>query len=177
VKVLVGASAALLVLGRDIALFDHVRRIVIKHEIAKNVGGHYQQMESRLGEEVVETWGVVELAWKHVTEGFVRAEGQNTALHEFAHAFDDADGKLDALMSHRHYERWRTLLHKLPIHHRFDGEFIHTEYIGDAEGPELFASATELFFERPHKLRDLDRELFDALVEIYAIDPRQLTTP
>lgn len=56
VRVLVAASAALLVLGRDIALYDHVRRIVIRDEVAYNVGGHYQQGESRLGDEVVERW-------------------------------------------------------------------------------------------------------------------------
>lgn len=89
---------------------------------------------------------------------------------------DDADGKLDALVAHEHYERWKVLLHRMPLHRQVEGDLIRTEIIGDAEGPELFASATELFFERPHKLFDLDRDLFEALSDIYGIDPRQLAS-
>lgn len=176
-RVIVAASAALLVLARDISLFDHVRRVVIKPAVAESVGGHYVQMEATLGGKTVETWAVVELGWNAIEASLVRAEGQHTLFHEFAHAFDDADGKLDALRSHQHYERWRTLLHELPLHRRIDGDHIYTEVIGDVAGPELFASATELFFECPKKLFDLDASLFTTLVEIYGFDPRQLTTP
>ena len=176
VRVVVAAGAGLLVLCRDIAMFDHVQRVIVKPVVAENVGGHYQQMQTTLGDEVIDTFSVIELGWSAIEASLANPrDGQNTLLHEFAHAFDDADGKLDALMAHPHYERWRVLLHQLPLSHRIEGNFIYTEVIGDVNGPELFASATELFFECPKKLFDLDGSLFTTLVEIYGFDPRQVS--
>lgn len=177
-RVLVAASAALLVLGRDIAMFDHVRRIVIypdtSFDAGRHVGGAYQAMESTLGGEVIEHWGEVELAWTQVESAFDHLEGQNTAVHELAHAFDHSDGKLDALVSHQHYDRWRAKLRTLPLRTRVEGFTAITEVIGDVDGPELFSSTTELFFECPRKLHRIDSDLFDAMCEIYKLDPRTL---
>lgn len=175
VRVIVATSAAVLVIGRDIAQFDHVREIRIHHEIDPRVGGLYQVIHTKLGDEIIDTHGIVELGWRAVREGLVRPEGQHTAFHEFAHAFDHADGELDALMSHQHFARWSALLQSLPLHQRREGNRVFTEVIGDAAGPELFSSASELFFECPRRLYKLDAGLFDALVEIYAFDPRTLT--
>ena len=177
-RVLVAASAALLVLGRDIAVFDHVRRIVIYSDVlvedGRRVGGQYQAMASTLGGEVIESWGEVELAWTQVESAFDGLDGQNTAIHELAHAFDHADGKLDALVSHQHSDRWRAKLHQLPLSTRVEGLMAITEVIGDVDGPELFSSATELFFECPRKLHRIDSDLFDTMREIYGLDPREL---
>ena len=175
VRVIVSTSAAILVLGRDIAQFDHVREIHIRHEISPRIGGLYQPVNTMLGDEVIGSHGIVELGWKAVTAGLVRPEGQHVAFHELAHAYDHADGELDALMKHEHFERWSALLRDLPLHRERRGDQIYTEVIGDTEGPELFASASELFFECPRRLNKLDAALFDALVEIYALDPRTLT--
>jgi Mlc titration factor MtfA (ptsG expression regulator) len=177
-KVLVAVSAALLVLGRDIAMFDHVTRVVIHPDIlvvgGAQAGGQYQAMRSMVGDEVVETWGEVEIAWTQIESAFATPEGQNTALHELAHAFDHADGKLDALISHEHYDRWRAKLHQLPLGRRIEGWTEITEVIADVDGPELFASATELFFECPRKLHRIDGALFEAMCGIYGLDPRTL---
>ena len=175
VRVIVATSAAILVLGRDISQFDHVREIHIRHEIAPNVGGLYQPVHTMLGDEVVERYGIVELGWKAVSDGLVRPEGQHVAFHELAHAYDDADGEVDALVKHEHFERWSARLRDLELHSERRGNMLYIERVGNTEGPELFASASELFFECPRRLHKLDAALFDALVEIYALDPRTLT--
>lgn len=180
VKVLVSASAALLALGGDIAMFDHVERVVIREAVvvedSGHVGGRYEATRMMIGDRVVDHSGVVELSWSAVIGGLARADGQHTAIHEFAHAFDHADGRLDALVAHPSFDRWRAALHELPLGRRILGSYLATEVIGDVDGPELFASATELFFECPHRLRSIDSELFDVLCAMYAIDPRTFAT-
>nr|MBA3499066.1 zinc-dependent peptidase [Deltaproteobacteria bacterium] len=76
-RVIVATCASLLVIGRDIAAFDHVRQIILRPEVGKSVGGFYQQMQSTLNDEVVDTWAVVELGWTAVAAGLVRPEGQH----------------------------------------------------------------------------------------------------
>jgi Mlc titration factor MtfA (ptsG expression regulator) len=44
--------------------------------------------------------------------------------------------------------------------------------VADVDGPELFAVASELFFERPMTLMRIDPELFYELQNIYKIDTR-----
>ncbi len=177
-KVLVAASAALIALGRDIAIFDHVTRVVIRPDIhvedGKRVGGQYFAKAAMIGDEVDEHWGEVEIAWSQLEAAFRQLEGQNTAVHELAHALDHSDGRLDALQAHPRYDRWRDTLRELTLSKRVVGNYEYIERIGDVEGPELFASATELFFECPRRLHRLDPSLFDALAEIYGIDPRTL---
>jgi Mlc titration factor MtfA (ptsG expression regulator) len=177
VRALVGASAALLVLGRDIALFDHVTRVMIRPDVILEdngrTGGLYHAKQRAFEDgEVLETWGEVEIAWTQLASAFLQLEGQNTSLHELAHAVDHADGKLDALMAHEHYDRWRSKLRDLALSKRREGWTEITEVIGDVEGPELFAAATELYFECPRRLHRIDAALFEAMYEVYGVDPR-----
>jgi Mlc titration factor MtfA (ptsG expression regulator) len=177
-RVLVAASAALLALGLDISIFDHVRRIAIRPDIVVEergkVGGFYQPMANVTveGDQVIETWGDVELSWPQLDLAFRKLEGANTPIHELAHAFDHADGKLDSLMAHAHYDRWRARLHGLVLDKTRVGDYQLTETVADVEGPELFAVATELFFEAPRRLHKIDAELYEALYQIYGIDMR-----
>jgi MtfA peptidase len=174
-RVIVAATACLLVLGRDIALFDHVRRVIIRPRLADDVGGLYQRVDMMLVDEVLDRPCLIVLGRNAIVRGLEHEEGENTIMHEFAHALDDADGRTDALQDHEHYEKWSAFLHEFPLHHRVVGDYIVTSVVGDARGPELFASATELFFECPRKLRRFDADLFDELCTIYSIDPRSLT--
>jgi Mlc titration factor MtfA (ptsG expression regulator) len=177
-KVLVAGCAALVALGTDIAIFDHVTRVMIRpksfHSEGRHAGGLYQPFKETLGGRVVGVSGEVELAWTQVAGAFGKLEGQNTTLHELAHAFDHRDGELDALVAHPSFERWKSKLRDLPLDRRRDGWWQITQVIGDVEGPELFAHATELFFECPRRLHAIDAALFDALRAIYSLDPREL---
>lgn len=173
---IVATTAAVLVIGREISQFDHVQEIrIFATDPVPDVGGRYLGERGMVGDQIVSVSGVVELGWDSVVYGLVRPEGQHTAYHELAHAFDHADGVFDALRSHEHFDRWVARLHKLPLHSQpIAGNRIRTELIGDAQGAELFAVASELFFECPRKLHKLDAALFDALVEIYGLDPRSI---
>ena len=92
-----------------------------------------------------------------------RPDGMHVGIHELAHALDHGLGER-LLAQHERCDAWRHRLRDMPLH----GGMV----IADVEGPELFAVASELFFERPMTLMRIDPELFFELVSIYKIDPR-----
>lgn len=165
VRVHVAATAALLVLGLDISLFDHVQRIEMREaryvdEQGNIAEGHYEYATPDSGPV-----GILTLAWKGMLDGAARPDGAHVGIHELAHALDHGLGER-LLAQHERCEVWRHALRDMPLH----GGLI----IADVDGPELFAVASELFFERPMTLMRIDPALFFELVDIYKIDTRSL---
>jgi Mlc titration factor MtfA (ptsG expression regulator) len=166
VRVHVAATAALLVVGLEIALFDHVQRIEMREaryfDDHGNVAeGHYEYATRDTG-----PIGILHLAWHGMLDGAARADGMHVGIHELAHALDHGLGE-QLLAQHDRCESWRHALRDMPLH----GGHV----IADVDGPELFAVASELFFERPMTLMRIDPELFFELVGIYKLDPRNFT--
>jgi len=165
VRVHVSATAALLVAGLDIGLFAHVRRIEMCEaryldEHGNIAEGHYVYATPASGPV-----GVLHLAWRSVLDGHARPDGAHVGIHELAHALDHALGER-LLQQHERCDAWRQSLSGMPL----SGGLV----VADVEGPELFAVASELFFERPMTLMRIDPALFFALVDIYQLDPREL---
>ena len=165
VRVHVSATAALLVLGLDIALFDHVRRIEMREahyfdEHGNVAEGHYEYATPPSGPV-----GILTLAWNGVLAGAARPDGAHVGIHELAHALDHGLGE-KLLAQHERCDVWRDALRDMPLH--------AGAVIADVEGPELFAVASELFFERPMTLMRIDPALFFELHTIYKVDPRAL---
>jgi hypothetical protein len=163
VRVHVAATAALLVNGLDIKLFDHVRRIEMREaryldEHGRLAEGHYAYATHASGPV-----GVIHLAWRSVLDGHARPDGAHVGIHELAHALDHGLGH-QLLAQHERCEHWRHSLRDLPLY----GGMV----VADVDGPELFAVASELFFERPMTLMRIDPELFYGLHGIYKIDTR-----
>jgi MtfA peptidase len=171
-RVLISASAALLVLGLDIACLDHVSRVEVCAAAVAEPDGSRRAGQYRHGNPGGVPLGVVELCWDEVVHGLTHDDGRNVVLHELAHAFDHGDGLLDALADHPRYTAWQTALRSLPLARSVHGDLHITTVVADVEGPELFAVATELFFERPERLRRIDAELFDTMLALYQLDPR-----
>ena len=167
-RVLVAATAALLVLELDIALFDHVVRVELRpSEYAADgsiAAGHYAWREG-------EPSGVVQLSWRHVIDGLALPDGMHVGIHELAHALDHGlGGKL--LVDHERCDHWRRSLDEFPLRREREGRFMVTHVVPDVAGPELFAVASELFFERPMTVLRIDPVLFEELQRIYRLDPR-----
>lgn len=163
VRVHVSATAALLVIGLEISLFDHVRRIEMREaryldEHGNIAEGHYEYATPDSGPV-----GILTLAWRGILDGHARPDGAHVGIHELAHALDHRLGE-QLLADQERREVWRHALQNMPLH----GGLV----IADVEGPELFAVASELFFERPMTLMRIDPALFFALVDIYKVDPR-----
>ncbi|MEL6445279.1 MAG: zinc-dependent peptidase [Bacteroidota bacterium] len=122
---------------------------------------------------MVHAQGPVLLAAPSVRDGWARPDGQNVVLHELAHLFDfddtDADG-LPSLLDPGSRDAWITLMHR-EMRAAERGRSMLGRYASTAPA-ELFAVATEVFFERPVVFSQRHPELFDALAAFYALDPR-----
>ncbi len=163
VRVHVAATAALLVVELRITLFDHVRRIEMREaryfdDHGNIAEGHYEYATPESG-----PIGILHLAWHGMLDGVAHADGMHVGIHELAHALDHGLGE-HLLAQHDRCDAWRHRLRGMPLH--------RGHVVADVEGPELFAVASELFFERPMTLMRIDPELFFELVSIYKIDPR-----
>ncbi len=127
-----------------------------------------------------ESWssGSVVIAWENALNGALNEDdGQNVVLHEFAHQLDQADGLADGapiLNSPGDYKDWARVLG-----HDFEKLVAETEAgkrelidsYGATNPAEFFAVATETFFEKPRRLREKHRALYDELSQYYGLDP------
>ncbi len=111
-----------------------------------------------------------------ILEGFhYRRDGIHTALHEFVHLFDAADGAYDGVpptIDQRDIEPWRELMHREMERIR-EGRSALDPYAATGE-EEFFAVAGEYFFENPEFLHREHAELYQMLVRIFRQDTLQL---
>ena len=105
--------------------------------------------------------------WQHP------GSGHNVVLHELAHLFDFDDSYAEgipSLMDPSSADAWRQLVRREMRRARL-GRSLLRRYA--ATNPaELFAVAVENFFDRPERLQERHRHLFDALVAFFNLDPR-----
>ena len=94
---------------------------------------------------------------------------KNTAIHEFVHLIDKADGSIDgipALLLEKQYTiPWIDLIQK-KIEEIYDGKSDINPY-GATNKTEFFAVISEYFFERPKLLKQKHPELYTLLEEIF----------
>lgn len=130
-----------------------------------------------------ESWsrGLVVLAWDEVARDVrVRGSGHNVVLHELSHQLDAEDGDVDGvplLGSRRAYARFVAVLdaERAWLEGRLArGLSVDIDAYGAQSPAELFAVATEAFFERSVPLARRHPELYEALVSAYGIDPAAL---
>lgn len=170
-RVVISACAVRPVLRLGLDYYDHIAEIVVYPHARLTVPEHGDHV---LG--VAHPHGVIVLAWPAVLRGLRdEDDGHDTALHEFVHALDLADGVMDGappLRSSAHYGPWARVLGE-----RFEAlqqreETVLRPY--GAESPaEFFAVASEHFFERPVELRRMLPDLHRQLVRFYGWDPAE----
>ncbi len=102
--------------------------------------------------------------------GFLNSSGQsNTAIHEFVHLLDKADGSIDglpeALLPHQYTLPWLKLIHQ-EIQQIQDGNSDINPYASLNES-EFFAVAAEYFFKQPNLMQLNHPDLFKMLEKIF----------
>lgn len=184
IRVTIAAQACMLILNRNSGVYPRLRYIIVyptafvaRHEGVDENGVVDHRARGLLGE----SWqnGKVILAWDSVQRGarnFV--DGQNVVLHEFAHQLDSEDGSTDGaplLAGATSYRSWAGVLspefQELQLDARRGKRSIMDHY-GATNPAEFFAVATETFFEKPRRMAEHHRELFEILKSYYRIDPR-----
>lgn len=168
-RLAVAAGGALLLHGRPDWELPKERSILF---VPDTFDEAYGDEEPGLYDGMVHSQGPVVLSVRAVENGWARADGHNVVLHELAHVFDfegwEADGAPSFLDS-RSAEAWTQLVRR-EMRRAQRGDGILRSYAGTAPA-ELFAVATEQFFERPARLRRHHPELFEALEAFYNLTP------
>jgi len=103
--------------------------------------------------------------------GFLNpTDGRNTAIHEFVHLIDKADGSVDGvpeyLMSTPAIEPWLKNIHTTIAQMKAKGRSDINLY-GATNEAEFFAVVSEYFFERPKELQEKHPELYEALEQMF----------
>lgn len=168
VRVTIAAAAARVVLHLDVARYDDLTEIVVYPDAYRHAG----QDGAVLGE--AHAWGTVVLSWAAVLTGMRNPrDGLDTAVHEFAHVLDRADGTFDGAPTLRagdHYRPWATVMQRGfdRLRARDRGLRKVLRDYGATNEAEFFAVATEVYFERPDELRRRAPELYAELARFYA---------
>lgn len=182
IRVTIAAQACLLLLRREVdEPYPELDTVLVyprgwrTHAKRAQDGLVTEGVEARLGE----SWnrGLVVLAWDAARRGAAdEDDGQNVILHEFAHQLDTEAGAADGAPDLDWAQRgaWARVLGR-----EFAAltDAIHTArpaFIDDygATNPaEFFAVVTELFFERPRRLKDKHPALYEQLAAFYKQDP------
>lgn len=173
-KVTIAGQACFLLLSRGPGqTFAKVLNIMIYPSTAAEDGDPENALPP------VESWpsSSVLLAWDSVLGSAkdLRDE-RNEVLHDFARQLDLEDGTADgkpALWDQCHHTAWaRVMSHEFLRQESIMGdvgEWTGRPIKGDAA--EVFAAATELFFEKPEHLKERQGELYDLLRSFYKLDP------
>jgi len=171
IRVAVSIAAVRLVLHLDLSAYDRLTEIVVY----PYVYGHPGRDGAILGE--AHSFGTVVLAWPAVQQGLLNpSDGHDTAVHEFAHVLDRADGAFDGtpeLRASEHYRPWGEVLGRRYLELRATAERKRTllRAYGATNEAEFFAVATESFFEKPARMREQSADLYAELSRFYGCDP------
>jgi Mlc titration factor MtfA (ptsG expression regulator) len=107
-------------------------------------------------------------------QGFAnKTDKNNTAIHEFVHLIDKADGAVDglpaALLDRQYTIPWLDLIHRKMQEIREDESDINP--YGATSQTEFFAVAAEYFFERPDLLKTKHPKLYRMMEKIFRQEP------
>jgi len=129
--------------------------------------------EHRVGE--YDPRGALALSWREIRENIAFAgNGRNVVLHEFAHRLDGEDAVVDGVpggMSPERRAAWRRDMGAAYARLREDGHHGVLDPYGAREPAELFAVATEAFFEDAVRFRTVHPEIHGHFVAYYGLDP------
>ncbi len=186
VRVTIAANACIMLLGLEHDLYADVQSILVYPSTVRppqrgqNLDGTSVGIVGPsapiLGQAMLH--GPVILVWDAVTHGSRYAtNGYNVVFHEFAHKLDMLDNEIDGtppLRSSEQYRQWSTVCGNVYFDMRkraARGQRTLLDQYGATSEAEFFAVATEVFFERPKRLKANHRELYDVLREFYRQDP------
>jgi Mlc titration factor MtfA (ptsG expression regulator) len=118
---------------------------------------------------------VMVLSQQALRNAFQNKSGkENTAIHEFVHLIDKADGSTDGIpeffIGREYIKPWLQLIHR-EINLIRDNRSDIDPY-GITNEAEFFAVVSEYFFERPELLEKKHPELYELLVKAFHQNPK-----
>jgi len=182
IKVLVAASACLLILGLEHAYYRDVGSIimyptsvVVQGRRSAPQSGHLEtdSIVPILGEASLH--GPMVIAWDAVKRSASHPRtGHNVVYHEFAHKIDMADGSADGVppMHRESYDAWEAICAREyeAVRDGTDENSFLSDYAA-VNRAEFFAVATEFFMDRPIDMEAHRSDLYGVLQGFYQQDP------
>ncbi len=184
IKVLVAASACLLILGLENAYYRDVASIIMypsgvvvkgRRAAPETSGLETDRIVPILGEAALH--GPMVIAWDSAKRSAAHPDtGHNVVYHEFAHKIDMADGAADGIPPmdealRGHWEQICTREYRA-LRDGTSGHPFLDAYAG-VNPAEFFAVATEFFFDRPIDMAADKPELYQVMREFYRQDPAE----
>ena len=179
-RVTIAAQACLLLLGEARPdYFPALRQVLlypgafVVDRVRPQPDGVQQSQRQVLSGE---SWqqGQVILSWADSAAGAAVADdGQNVVLHEFAHQIDQDSGRADGRPwrpSRALRRRWDAVMGEAFARHRAQPSALLGDYAA-TDPAEFFAVATELFFERPRALAEVEPAVYAELSALYRVHP------
>lgn len=183
IRITVAAQACLLTLNLPDPYYSNVQSILIyptsywAPERSVGPAGVVTEGESLRAGEAWER-GPVVLSWNDARAGGRDpADGRNLVFHEFAHKLDMGNGHADGvplLPDEDAYDRWVRVMQIEYAHLASQAALRHEEVLdhyGAKSPAEMFAVATEAFFERATEMRAMHPQLYALLRDFYLQDP------
>ena len=167
-RVVVAGAAARLARNLSLDVYDGLMTIVITTGAWERDGG------TILGE--AHRWGQVVLSWDSVRQGLKNPfDGQNVALHEFAHVLDLTDGRFDGtpeMATFSALHAWADVFSKqyFALRKSPNRDKVLRAY-GATNEAEFFAVATEAFFEKATQMKQKHPALYEELKRYYGAVP------
>lgn len=191
IKLTIAAQAALLILGEEGYYFDRVTSFLVypykmilppAHGRHSHEGADHDDEHQRVILGQAFQGGEIILSWPDALHGGrIADDGENVVLHELAHHLDGLDGHMGGSppgLSAAEQERFHDVVEAslAQLSRELDDSNDDTQpwLLSPAaeESPaELFAYATEVFFERPLDLARRFPDLFAALRGFYKVEP------
>ncbi len=180
----VAAHAALLLLNQPDGHYPGLRQVllypdsfVVQRDHTDAVGVAHQTRAVLAGE----SWsqGQVVLSWADTQHGArLCDDGQNVAIHEFAHQLDAQTGQTNgapALAPGMSRQQWAAVLgdefRTLQARVTRGAPALLCDYAA-TDPAEFFAVASEVFFEQPRQMLEQHPALYQQLRLLYRIDPQ-----
>jgi len=183
IRVTIAATASLLLLKLPYPRFPRLRRVLVYPDTfvpVRITSYRSQGIQEAPVPELGEAWrdGMVVLSWSDIQAGDTTPEdGHNVILHEFAHVLDFEDGASDGrplLESEQARATWTSVFQAALERHQdamTRQEDTTLDPYAATNRAELFAVATETFFEGGARLRERMPELYEQLRLFYRQDP------
>ncbi|OKS87915.1 M90 family metallopeptidase [Mucilaginibacter polytrichastri] len=182
-KILVASSAVIPIFGfGEDWKYKNLTNVILYPDTFDNdfqfEGGENRNILGMVGSGYMN--GQMLLSRAALIKGFSDSAGkENTAIHEFVHLLDKADGATDGipemLMQHQYTVPWLKQIHQ-EMHKIESGKSDINPYALTNEA-EFLAVASEYFFEKPEQLQHKHPELYDLLSLIFTQNPAKDSSP
>jgi Mlc titration factor MtfA (ptsG expression regulator) len=180
IRVVIAACAARLSRNIGFSIYDDIGSVVVYPDAfvvpraERGPSGFDAGADPVVALGVHHAFGTIVLSWASVQSGLKNPnDGHDTALHEFAHAIDAADGAHDGTppMQISSTREWARVFsrHFRALQQRPTQGIVRA--YGATNEAEFFAVATEAFFEKPRAMMRKAPEIYELLRDYYRVDP------